>query len=320
MSLEELLSGLRRHPGLTRKAVVGPWASRFFSPGERGIATGIGADAGAVPVPGGYLLVSAEGMYPGLLRDPEFAGLCSVTAAVNDIYAAGGRPLGLVTVVFAGGITDAERGLFLDGLEKGLAHYGIPLLGGHTNPEAGQPTLAIASVGFATDLLGGGETRPGDTLLFATDLEGEAHGEFFAWDTVTGREPERIRAMLEVLPRLAEGGLRAACRDVSNPGILGTLAMMLEPYGLGASVDLDAVPVPPGTRLDWWLATHTSFGFLIAVPGAWATRVTRMFESAGATCVCLGEIARDSLITVRWRGETAVFLDIEGWPVTGLGL
>lgn len=316
--LNELLQGLRKHPGLTRKAVVGSWASRFFSK-EAGPAAGIGADAGAVPVPGGYLLLSAEGMYPGLLRDPEFAGLCSVTVAVNDIYAAGGRPLGLVIVIFAGGIGEQARELFLDGLENGLAHYGVPLLGGHTSPERGQPGIAVAAVGYATDLIGGPRPRPGDRLLLATDIDGEAHEDVFAWYTVTGSSPERTRAMLEVLPRLAEEGLRAVCRDVSNPGILGTLAMMLEPHGAGASIDMDAVPVPPGIPLDWWLAAHPSFGFLVAAPADTATRVKRAFESAGAVCVEVGEIAQGTSITVSLSGESEVFMDVAGWPVTGLG-
>ncbi|MBU1671579.1 MAG: hypothetical protein KKF41_00360 [Actinobacteria bacterium] len=316
--LDELLEGLRRHPGLTRKAVVGLWASRFFSK-EEWTAGGVGADAGAVPVPGGYLLVSAEGIFPELLADPGFAGLCAVTVAVNDIYAVGGRPLGIVAVVFAGDIDADDRERFLDGFEDGLAHYGIQMLGGHTSPEAGLPSISVAAVGYATALIRGPSPRPGDRLLLVCDLEGTAHLDLFAWDAVTGHPPERTRTMLEVLPRLAEEGVRVVCRDISNPGILGTCAMMLEPFAAGARVDLDAVPVPPGVTLDWWLAAHPSFGFILAAPPEVATCAREAFAAAGASCTEVGETTPGTMITVTLGDERADFMDVAGWPVTGLG-
>ncbi|MBM3958106.1 MAG: hypothetical protein FJ313_08660, partial [Gemmatimonadetes bacterium] len=174
MELDALLEELRSYPGLARKSQVGAWARRFRVGRRAGesAAAGPGDDAGAVPVEGGYVLLAAESIRGDLFRDPGFAGFCSVTVNVNDIYAMGGRPLGLATVVHAGGFTDEAREGFLSGLEAGLAHYGLPLLGGHTSPGGESPAVAVSVAGFAAALLPGDGSRPGDRLLAALDLEG----------------------------------------------------------------------------------------------------------------------------------------------------
>jgi len=57
-----------------------------------------------------------------------------VTVNVNDVYGMGGSPIGLVSIVFSGGFTAGQRDGFLAGMKKGLEHYHVPLLGGHTSP------------------------------------------------------------------------------------------------------------------------------------------------------------------------------------------
>ena len=140
VSLEELLDSVRAYPGFERKKAIGHWARRFVPRGRMGARVyGPGDDAGAVELPGGgYLLLAGEGLWAPLLDDPEFAGFCSVTVNVNDIYAMGGLPLGLVSIIFSGGLSEEQREGFLDGLEQALEHYGVPLLGGHPSPE-GRP-------------------------------------------------------------------------------------------------------------------------------------------------------------------------------------
>ena len=44
-----------------------------------------------------------------------------------------------------------------------------------------------------------------------------------------------------------------AAKDVSMAGLVGSLAMLLEPNRLGVEVDLDLLPVPAGVPLGDWL-------------------------------------------------------------------
>ncbi len=318
MELDELLEDLRNYPGLTRKSVIGSWARRFSAlSGDTVLVQGPGDDAGAIPMDDGYLLLAGEGMMSALWRDPFFTGFGAVTVNVNDIYAMGGRPLGLVTVVFAGGLSDEERDGFIKGMAKALEYYGVPLLGGHTNPEGG-PTVSVSIAGYAKKLMRGDGARPGDRLVLVLDMEGEPYPPFFAWDTVFSAEGERTVEKLEVMTRLAERELCHACRDISNPGILGTLAMMMEASETGASVDLESVPVPAGVEMDWWLKAYPSYGFMLSVAPGDLGEVRSVVEEAGVTCAEFGEVTDGSSIEVAWKGGRSTFLDWRETPVTGL--
>jgi len=313
MELEGLLRGLREYEGLKRKAGIGEWARPFLETSP----VGPGDDAGAVAVDGGFLLLSGEGIWPELLEDPFFAGFCAVTVNVNDIYAMGGRPLGLIAIVFSGGFTEVQRDEFLTGMKEGLEHYRVPLLGGHTSPWDDVSIVAVSIAGFAKRLLRGDGAAPGDALLVAQDMEGRKHPRFFAWDTVTRAESGRTVRKLEALRVLAERGLCSACRDISNPGMLGTLAMMLESSGAAARLSLDDVPLPEGVGFEWWLRAYPSYGFLLAVPSGNVKPVNEILDAAGVDRAQIGEVEEGSEILVQSEGKSALFLDWKKDPVTG---
>jgi selenophosphate synthetase-related protein len=319
MSLEQLLDSVRTHAGLTRKAAVGDWTRRFAAAARaRPEVYGPGDDAGAVKLDGGYLLLAGEGIWPGLLADPRFAGFCSVTVNVNDIYAMGGRPLGVVAVVFTGGITEEARDGFLDGMSRGLAHYDVPMLGGHTSPDGETPAIAVCMAGVADRLLRGDGARPGHRIIAALDLEGARRDPFFAWDTVTSAEPGRTASMLSALPECARRELCTACRDISNPGILGTTTMMLEASGAGARLRIDAIPVPEGVDLEWWLKAYPSFGFVFAASPERSDDLLQVLGSRGIASSVIGEVTEGSILEVSWKAERGLFLDWRATPVTGL--
>jgi uncharacterized protein len=320
ISLEELLASLRASPGLARKKAVGGWARPFAARARmRPGVYGPGDDAGAVRLEGGYLLLSAEGMLPEIVDlDPAFAGLCAVTVNVNDVTAMGGRPLGLLTVVFEGAMTDADREAFLSGMEQGLDHYGVPVLGGHTSPGEGPARVAVCIAGWAEELLRGDAARPGHDLVAAVDLSGSRHGEFDAWDSVTGASREATLAKLEAVTSLGKRGLAAACRDISNPGLLGTLAMMMEESRAGADIGLEAVPRPEGVELEWWLKAYPSTGFLFAVPHVSLDTALEALASAGLGCARIGQVTEGSSVKVSLGPQSAELVDWDADPVTGI--
>jgi selenophosphate synthetase-related protein len=317
--IDSLLEALREYPGLARKRGTGAWARPFVARARaRPGVYGPGDDAGAMAIDGGYLLLAGEGIWAPLLEDPEFAGFCAVTVNVNDIYAMGGRPLALVAVVFEGDMPGKTRDAFLEGVTRALDHYDVQLLGGHTSPEGEEPAIAVCIVGTAEKLLRGDGARPGESIVAALDLEGEAHPRFHAWDTVTSADSARTLSRLDTLVEIAGQGLCSACRDISNPGLLGTLAMMMESSRTGAEVDLDSLPVPPAVSMEWWLKAYPSFGFLLAAPPANVEELLSLLDSRGIDNAVIGEVREGSRLEVRRQGESALFLDWKKDPVTGL--
>src|SRR3712207_6564599 len=73
----------------------------------------------------------------------------------------------------------------------------------------------------------------------------------------------RVQGDIALLADLAGAGHAVAARDVSMAGLLGSLAMLLEPTGCGVTVDLDHLPRPVDIPLETWLGVFPSYGFLL---------------------------------------------------------
>ena len=54
-----------------------------------------------------------------------------------------------------------------------------------------------------------------------------------------------------------------AVGDISNPGVLGSLGMLLEASGKGALIDISKMPRPKGVDLLQWLTAYQGCGFVV---------------------------------------------------------
>lgn len=261
-----------------------------------GVAQGIalGDDCAAIPEPaeGGHLLFAAEGMLPGFVeKDPWFAGYSAVMVNLSDIAAMGGRPIAITDVLWSPDDGVSEQ--VWEGMRAASEAYGVPIVGGHTTRVAeGQPAgLAAAVLGRAGErLITSFDARPGERLAIAIDMAGEfRHGKPY-WNASTSTGPERLRAELELPVRLVEAGLCRAGKDISNGGIVGTLAMLCECSGVAVVIDLDALPVPPGVAWERWLISFPSYGYLFAIAEGDLAEVAGVFAGSGITFAEFGSI------------------------------
>ncbi len=316
-----IIRDLKSYPGYTRKRVIGQWVNGLLQKAcEMPLADviPIGDDTGGVRFGDEYLLCSAEAIFPPLFDDPYFAGFCSVVVCVNDIYAMGGHPLGILLVVYAGGFDDRTRGLFIDGFSSGLRHYSLPLLGGHTSPEGEERFAAVAIVGLGKHLLRGDGAKAGDEIIVAVDLDGRKHPSYYAWDTVMGASPDETQSKLSALSKVSKNHLCTSCRDISNPGIIGTLAMLLEASSCGGRVCLERIPVPQGVELNWWLKAYPSYGFVLTCPPEEVNRVSGIFDDSNIACATIGEVIREKVFYLSLSGDEKVFVDYRKESVTAI--
>ena len=209
-------------------------------------ATRLGDDCAAIQDGDGWLLFAAEGMLPSFVADdPWFAGYSAVMVNLSDVVAMGGRPLAIVDVLWTPGLD--QSGKIWEGMSAASKAYGVPIVGGHTTvTKGGSPFLAAAVLGRAKQLITSFDAKPGDDLIVAVDLRGAWHGEKPFWNASVGAPSERLRADLDLLPALAENGWCRAGKDISNGGIVGTLAMLLDCSSAGAELWLDQLPRPDG--------------------------------------------------------------------------
>jgi hypothetical protein len=122
---------------------------------------------------------------------------------------------------------------------------------------------------------------------------------------------------LEILCTLAERELATAARDISNAGLLGSLAMLLEGAGLGAEVELGRIQVPPAFTLTEWLKVYPSYGFVLTCPDSAVHGVLGLFRERGIWSDVIGTTDSSRSIRLRLAEEEAVFLDLSRVSVLG---
>jgi len=281
---------------------------RYFTRPVRRAALGIGDDCALlVPAPGMQLAVSSDMLLEGRhflsTVEPERLGHKALAVNLSDLAACGARPLAFSLAL---ALPQAEAG-FLEGFAAGLFaladRHGCELVGGDTT--RGPLAVCISVFGevpAGAALLRSG-ARAGDDLYVSGTL-GDAR---LALEVFRGRVAlegtafERVRrAMEQPEPRLALGlalrGVASSAIDVSD-GLLGDLRHILQRSGVGATVEVDAVPrsavlaaQAPGLQRLCTLAGGDDYELLFSAPGSPATAVAAAAAEAGVAVTRIGRI------------------------------
>ena len=204
-----------------------------------------GDDGAAIAHGDEYLIVCGEAIHPAFVReDPRAAGAAAVITNVSDVRAMGGRPVGLVDMLVSPDRAHAEA--ILDGLGWAAGLLGVDVVGGHLTI-GHEPSLSASCTGIARRPLRAANARPGDELLAAFCVEGRSHRQDTPiFSSLRDRAPQALRDDGEALVEVAESGAVHAARDVSMPGVAGSLLQLLEIAGCGATLDLERLPRPEG--------------------------------------------------------------------------
>ncbi len=319
--LIELLDTLRNTPAmLSKQAIQQPAAvigGAKKSLTREQLYALPGDDTAAIACGDHFQLLAIEGMLPGFVQAaPWFAGWSAVMANVSDITAMGGRATAVVNAYWHHDAELAQQ--ILAGIRAACEAYGLLLVGGHTSLAAGNPTaLAVAITGIAHNLLSTLHVAPGQVIAMAVDLEGEWHADSTYWKAFEGVPAERLRSKLDVLPRLADAKLLHAAKDISNAGVLGSLLMLLETTGCGATVDLNSLPCPPDADLARWLQVFPSYGFLMTLDERDWANVQAAFAFEGLRCERIGQVNASGSMSIQRGEQEHEFWNLRNKPFTG---
>jgi uncharacterized protein len=309
--LSEIVASVLANPGLHDKAAIGAVVG---APGTDWV-TGPGDDGAVLDAGGSSVVACGEAILPAFVAaDPRGAGFAAVLTNVNDLAAMGAVPLGIVDTVAA---PEPTARAVLEGLREACALYRVPLVGGHLTLHDGAPALSAFGIGHAPTPLSVTHARPGQTLVVAAALEGEARTDFPFFPAFRERGA-RCADDVRLPARLAAEGLCVAAKDISMAGLLGSLAMLLECGGLGVTVDLDAVPAPQGVPLTWWLNCFPSYGFLLCVPPGREAACVAAFTERGLAAAAVGTLDASGELAVGAGGTRLPVLHVDDLAVTGL--
>ena len=317
-SLQSLAHALRDSTGVAHKRDIAGTVSALGIADPQAPVL-VGDDCAAIRDGDGWLLFAIEGFLNEFVSaEPWFAGWCGVMVNVSDIYAMGGRPLAVVDALWS---QDSEHAApVLAGMAAASRTYRVPVVGGHSNHRSDRQQLSAAIIGRAQRLLTSFDARAGDVLLAAIDLRGHYRAWFSNWDACSGVEALRLRGDLEVLPQLAEKGFCKAAKDISQAGVLGTLLMLLECSGVGATINLRAVPAPPEVPpARWLLQTFPSYGFLLSVAPTHVAAVMSRFAAREIACAPIGLCEPHRQLRLRDGADEIVAWDFASEPLIGCG-
>jgi len=276
-------------------------------------------DAGWIEFGGGLLLQSVDFFAP-VVDDPYRFGQIAAANALSDIYAMGGEPLTAMNLV----AFPRELGLeVLDailagGLDK-LDEAGAALCGGHSVRDL-EPKYGVAVTGFVEreGLVTNGGARPGNALVLTKPLGIGILTTAIKRSAISEDEIEAPLDRAARLNRRARDAMRevgvSAATDVTGYSLLGHLNEMVDPDGLGATIECGSVPVweraadlAAGGCYPGGLESNRSFlGDRVAVDGVSDDEMLPLFDpqtSGGLLIAVPPDRAGDLVTALVERGE-----------------
>jgi len=266
-------------------------------------------------------IVATTDFFMPVVDDPFDFGAIAAANALSDIYAVGGRPIFALAVV---GMPTAKLppqiiAQVLTGGAKMAEKAGIIVGGGHSI-DSPEPIYGLAVVGLVHpgQVKRNSTARDGDVLILGKALGVGILSAAFKKDKLSKSDYAQLIASTTKLNSigadLAEIDEVHAMTDVTGFGLLGHLNEVCEASGVGAQLNLDAIPLLncalplaqsgintgagtrnreafgdgvklPGNLPDWHrnllFDPQTSGGLLVAVAPQMADKVLQLFHQQG---------------------------------------
>jgi len=301
------------------------------APRDPAVALGVGDDAAVLrPAPGRELvlavdmLVEGRHFLPG--TDPARLGHKVLAVNLSDLAAMGARPRWALLAGALPDHDDAWLAAFAAGLFALADAHGVDLVGGDTTRGPRVLSLTIAGDVPAGTALTRAGARVGDDVWISGTL-GDA---MLALAALEGRTLlpaaalDAVRLRLEApTPRVALGenlrGVATAAIDVSD-GLTGDLGHILDRSGVGAHVELAALPRSPALEaklagseralaLQWLLAGGDDYELCFTAPAARRDDVAAIGRATSVPLARVGTIT---------AGSALVVTDAHGKPLPAL--
>ena len=320
MELSELVKSLQSFKGVSRKNsienVTKTLGDVYNITGD--VLLDFGDDASAIDIGDNQVvLLAADGIWGDLMNvDPYWAGYCAVLVNVNDIAAMGGKPIAMVNIMAVDNEEIYEE--ILSGIVDGCRKFNVPMVGGHLHPDAEYNSLDVAIAGIASkdSLITSSGAKVGDKVLVAIDTDGRQYpGIPLNWDTTYEKDAKLVQDQIKIMQKIAEEHLPSAGKDISNPGTLGTLEMLLESSGVGASVELEKIP--RNENVDWgmWLRAYPGAAFVMTASEENAQAIIDALSPYSFEVAVIGDVIEEKKLYLSSGDEKLVLFDQNSNPV-----
>ncbi len=321
-SSQSVADAVREYEGVTRKHAIGE-IIRSLKLDSPDIVASFGEDAAVIRKGDDALLLAADGIWNKLMEaDPYWSGFCAVLVNIHDIAAMGGDALALVDILSFTDETLMQE--VTRGMADAASRFGVPIVGGHLHPNTPYNVIDVAVLGTARldSVIYSDRAENGDAVIAAIDLNGRVHPSCaMNWDSVTMKDAKTLRSQIGVMKKLGEAHLVTSAKDISNPGVIGTLGMLLEVSRKGASIDLQSIPMPDlavhGITFEHWVRMYPGMGFILTANQSHADEVLRLFRNVGMAAQIIGTINDTQQLTITYQGENTEVFDFSHDGIIG---
>ena len=340
--LESIIRTLGREPNRNELAMYGAMWSEHCSyksskvhlrtlPTEgSAVLVGPGQDAGAVDVGDGVAVVfkMESHSHPSAI-EPYQGAATGVGGIVRDIISMGARPVALLDPLMFGPLTEERNRWLLGGVVAGIGGYGncigVPTVGGEIHfaePHSANPSVNVMCVGIA----------PADGLMTSTSHVAHEGSLMFLYGASTGRDgiggvsvlasatleegsqesrpsvqigdPFAGKLLIEASLEMVEAGLLEGLQDLGGAGITCAVSESAARAGMGADLDLDAVPLRERGMEPFEILTSESQERMLAIvaPGRLAD-VRAICEKWGLASAVVATLVGGGSLTVRHGGD-----------------
>lgn len=314
MDFKDIINSVKTFEGVTRKKdisnITEPLKNIYNISGD--VLLDFGDDASAIDIgEGKVILLAADGIWGQIMNsNPYWAGYCGVLVNVNDIAAMGAKPLAMVDILSVNNTEIYDE--LLKGIKDGCKKFNVPIVGGHLHPDADFDSLGISIVGIGekNNLITSSGAKPNDKILVAVDLDGRQHPEFpLNWDTTSFKDEDLVQNQIKVMEELGKKNLVSAGKDISNPGMLGTLEMLCETSDVGAKINFKSIPKPEGISWDDWLKSYPGAGFVLTAKEENTEEIIDLLKDYNYTIKIIGDIINENKMYINYEDECLVLFD-----------
>ncbi len=322
MDINEIVDSIRTFKGVTRKSSIADVREKLKDTYNisGNVHLAFGDDAAAIDIGNDLLMLMATDGIWGSLMDinPWWSGYCSVLVNVNDIAAMGGIPMGMTNVLSSSDSEITEQ--IMDGINEGVKKFGVPMVGGHTHPDTPYEALDVAISGIVgkDDVLPSCGAKVDDNIIVAIDLDGSVYpGTEINWDTTSDKSPKYVQDQIKLMNTIAKKHVVHACKDISNPGVVGTLGMLLEASNKGANIELESIPKPEA--MDWisWLKMYPGSAFVLTASDENTDEIISMLNKQHINANAIGKVTDNHKLTMSYKNDTKTVFDFNSEIIMG---
>ncbi|MBT7789672.1 MAG: phosphoribosylformylglycinamidine synthase subunit PurL [Calditrichaeota bacterium] len=268
--------------------------------------------------------------------EPFQGAATGVGGILRDVFTMGARPIAALNSLRFASLTDPHNRFLLDGVVRGIAHYGncfgVPTVAGEIcfdDLYKGNPLVNAMAVGVVhhDKIATAKASGVGNPVFYVGSRTGRdgTHGATFASaelsedneskrSAVQVGDPFSEKLLLEATLELAGSEALVAIQDMGAAGLTCSSCEMAAAGGVGMDLNLDLVPLRQ-TDIEPWeiMLSESQERMLLIAKKGFEQEILRIFHKWDLEVSEIGKVTDDGMIRLHHQGR--VITEVPAWDL-----